>query len=34
MGEGSEFSSHKNGGVGKIGEVVLKNGGYHLYSTN
>ena len=29
---GSEFSSHKNGGVGKIGVVVLKKGHCHLFS--
>ena len=27
----SDFS-HKNGGVGKIGGVVLKKGEYHLFS--
>ena len=32
-GGGSDFSSHKNEGAGKIGGVVLKNGGYHLFSS-
>ena len=30
----SDFSSHKNGGVGKIGGVVLENGGRGGVSLN
>ena len=26
---GSDFSSHKNGGVGKIGGIVFEKGQYH-----
>ena len=33
-GDVSNFSSHKNGGVGKIGAVVLKKSGITYFHTN
>ena len=34
LGDMSDFSSHKNGGVGKIGAVVLKRSGITYFYTN
>ena len=34
MADVSDFSSHKNGGIGKIGEVVLKRSGITYFHTN